>query len=265
MEQKILSLPNITIDINLQPRINGLDSDHIRELEECPEGWPPLVVVKNNGSYILVDGFHRFSAAQNLELENIAVQVIDTPPDNDLKAIAFALNAIHGKPLSLNDRRAEAERLLRRDPSITNMEIARRSGLSNTTIAFIRNMLEEELVIQPVQVRKTVTGHNYTVSQSYHRKLGELPELNMADILGNTTDKSFNRKGRIEQRKIVKYLTQLSHALKDMDKLEGWGVADDAAEACKILLDEEKLKVLMNALEVYCNNVLAVVRIIKND
>ena len=105
----------ILVDPALQPRTAGLDPDHIAALQECPDSWPPLVVVERGG-YLLLDGFHRFAAAQNLGLDSLSVEVREVPEDADLRALAFALNASHGRPLTLADRRAEAQRLLSAEP-----------------------------------------------------------------------------------------------------------------------------------------------------
>lgn len=138
-----LSITAITIDTALQPRVDGIDPGHVRILEAVPESWAPLVAVMADGQYMLVDGFHRYAAAQNLGLETVTVDIADMPPDGDLAALAFALNAKHGRPLSLTDRRAEAERLLRAHPEVSNLEVSRRVGLSPTTVAAIRTRLEE--------------------------------------------------------------------------------------------------------------------------
>lgn len=114
-----VALARVVVDPDLQPRVGGLDSDHVAALQENPEAWSPLVVV-DDGGYLLVDGFHRFAAAQNLGLQSVRVEVCEAPNDGDLRALAFALNATHGRPLTLADRRAEAERRLQAEPAVSN-------------------------------------------------------------------------------------------------------------------------------------------------
>ncbi len=72
-----LPIDRILVDPALQPRVGGLDAELVRALEETPEAWPPLRVAERDGQYILVDGFHRLAAAQNLGLSTITVEVID--------------------------------------------------------------------------------------------------------------------------------------------------------------------------------------------
>lgn len=88
----------LVVDQSLQPRVDGLDADHVRTLEETAKHWSPLKVVQWDGRYLLVDGFHRLEAAKNLKLETVPVEVLETPADGDLQALAFTLNAGHGRP-----------------------------------------------------------------------------------------------------------------------------------------------------------------------
>lgn len=118
MTTAALKMDRILVDPALQPRVGGLDAAHIAALKENPEAWPPLVVVERGG-YLLVDGFHRYAAAQNVGLETVPVEVREMPADGDLHALAFALNAAHGRPLTLADRRGEAERLLGADATVS--------------------------------------------------------------------------------------------------------------------------------------------------
>ena len=152
-EELRLPLDRITADQAIQPRTDGLDADHMALLEQNPDGWPPLIVVASGG-YQLVDGFHRYAVAQNLGLETIRVEVHKAPDNGDLHALAFALNVSHGRPLTLTDRRAEAERLLRADATISNAQVAERTRLSPTTIAAIRWATTDRGVRHPQAKRR---------------------------------------------------------------------------------------------------------------
>ena len=91
-EPETFELPpdRILVDPDLQPRVGGLDAEHVAALQENPEAWSPLAVI-DDGGYLLVDGFHRLAAAQNLGLETVAVEVRTAPEDGDLKGLAFTL------------------------------------------------------------------------------------------------------------------------------------------------------------------------------
>src|SRR5215207_2670296 len=109
-------LQDLKVNPSLQPRVGGTDAAHVRTLEEAPNSWPPLRVVLRGETSLLVDGYHRLEAAKKLGLESIRVEVVQVAPDEDLHELAFRLNATHGRPLSLADRRAFAERLLHAQP-----------------------------------------------------------------------------------------------------------------------------------------------------
>ncbi len=254
-----LGLDCITIVPDLQPRVAGLDEGHVRALQEASEGWPSLAVVQRGNAVVLVDGFHRFAAAQNLGLSRVPVRIVPLPPDGDLHALAFALNAVHGRPLSLTDRRAEAARLLSQHPEVSNMEIARRAGLSPTTIAAIRERLEQADTITPAPERLGVDGTRYPVSPARpERAPGVLPAPGFGEVVGGAMGRVFTSTERCQQRQIVIYLRRLAVALEDQAQLSGWEEADDAAEACRLVLGDEDAAALAERLSQTCERVLAV-------
>src|SRR5450759_4499819 len=174
MDIRELALERIIVDPALQPRVGGLDAEHVAVLQENPDAWPPVVVVEDGG-FILADGVHRYAAAQNLGLKTIRAEVREAPADGDLRGLAFSLNAVHGRPLTLADRRAEAERVLRAGATISNLDVARRTALSPTTVATIREQLEAAEQILATDQRVSRSGVAYTPSSP--RQRGELPEV----------------------------------------------------------------------------------------
>jgi len=243
-------IEELVIDPSLQPRVGGLDADHVRALEETPESWPPLKMVRQDDRYLLVDGYHRLEAANNLGLESIRVEVVDAPSDGDLHALAFALNAEHGRPLSLTDRRAFAESLLRAQPYLADREIARRCGLAANTVGAMRERLEESAQIEQTTER---VGHGGYVYRP-RREAGELPETDPMETLGEL----FAPRERRRQRRIARYLERLAVALEDQYKLKAWETHEDAASACRAALDEERVAKLAQDLGSGAYNVLQV-------
>jgi len=242
-----LPLERILVDPSLQVRIGGLDADHVQALQECPESWPALVVI-DDGGFRLLDGFHRFAAAQNLGLETIRVEVREMPPDGDPCGLAFALNAAHGRPLTAADRRAEAVRLLETDAAVSNLEIARRTALSPTTVATIREQLEAGKQIPATGQRVSRSGIAYTPTSP--RQRGKLPEER------TTLAERFSAKDRREQRSLTRYLERLSVALDDQYDFASWEDSADAAEACTAVLGEEDAAELGGRLGPAARNIL---------
>ncbi len=244
-----LTLERIIVDPDLQPRVGGLDAEHVATLQENPDAWQPLVIVERGG-YVLVDGFHRYAAAQNLGLDEVRVEVLEVPDDADLRSIAFERNARHGRPLTLPDRRAEAERLLRAGASVSNLDVARRTALSPTTVAAIRGELEAAEAIPAAEKRVSRSGVAYTPGAP--RQRGDLPPD--SEPLGAL----LSSKERRSQRRLARYLERLCQALDDQFTLDGWQGAEDAADACRAVLSDEEAAALGAGLGPAARNVLDV-------
>lgn len=232
-----LVLSQITIDPTLQPRVEGVSAEHIRVLQDAPENWPPLMVVQDHGQYLLVDGFHRLAAAQNLGLETIPATIMPMPEDGDLHAVAFALNAAHGRPLSLADRRAYAERLLGQHPTWADREIGRRCGLSSNTVGSLRETLERAAQIEQPDMRVGKGGYTYTVGTNpRQRQSGDLPPIGIGAQIGAL----FTPADRKRQRAVAQYLQRLALALDDRLAVGGWAGPREVANAVRLVLGDER-------------------------
>ncbi|MFT2093268.1 ParB/RepB/Spo0J family partition protein [Acidiphilium multivorum] len=243
----------ITADTSYQPRTDGLDLTHVQMLETIPDAWPPLRIVRNGDRFILVDGFHRFAAAQNLGLETVPVEILDPPPDGDLFGLAFALNAAHGRPLNLSDRRAFAARLLQAAPETSDREIGRRAGLSQPTVAKVRRELEARDDIAPAESRVGRDGRAYRTStvQDLGRPQGG---ISLTEALSNL----FTPAERRTQRKLVRYFERVADLLEEQERLDGFGTIRAAADACRAVLGDEEAEALAARLGWSSRNVTAV-------
>ena len=248
-----LSLSAIIADFCNQPRIEGLDEAYVREIEPIVELTPPVAVFEDEttGRFMLLDGFHRYAACQNRGLASIQAIVLDPPPDGDWRGLAFARLASHGRPAQNADRRAEGERLLRLFPFLSDREIARRVGMTQPTIARIREDLESKQQIASTNQRVGADGKTYTVvRQEPKRAVGELPPESEPLL-----DRLFRSDEQRAQRKLARYLQRLSIALDDGFDFENWGTADEAAAACRAVFDQEQLDALAATLGAASANV----------
>jgi len=254
-----LSITAITLDPGLQPRTAGIDPDHVHALEAVADAWPPLTVVQHNAALFLVDGFHRYAAAQNIGLMTVSAEIRDMPEDGDLKGLAFTLNAAHGRPLTLQDRRTRASDLLRQHPDWADREVGRRCGLAQPTVARLRGELESTAQIEQTDVRVGHGGYTYTVGTNVkQRPAGELPGEGLGERVGSAIGRMFTSGERREQRQLTAYFRQLAVALEDGDDLDGWATSDDAAEACQLVLGAEEASSLGLRLGRTSRNVLNV-------
>jgi ParB-like chromosome segregation protein Spo0J len=244
-----LPLTDIVADSEFQPRVAGIDPAHVRELEEVASYWPPLTVARRGQRYVLVDGFHRYAAAKHLNLASVPALVLDVPEGDDLHARAFALNAAHGRPLTLSDRRAHAARLLKAHPEWADREIGRRSGLVQPTVAKVRAELESSSAIPTVKARVGADGRTRAVKEQEPSPGAPLTSV-LADVI-SALDPS-------PQRRIVRYLVKLAAALEEQDSLKGFETFEDAAQACRSVLGEERARDLATRLGWSAHNIFEI-------
>ena len=250
--QPIISFPlsQITADPALQPRVDGIDREHVRALEPVAEHWPALKVVKRGGGYLLIDGFHRFAAAQNLKLETVAAEVLDTPENEDLHSLAFTLNAAHGRPLTLSDRRAFAARLLRAHPDWSDRELGRRCGLVQPTIAKVRQELERQADIPTTATRVGRDGREYAVAPRQPRN----GTTTLASVI-DTFVSAFDRTG---QRQLVRFLERLADVLEEQENHKAFETFEGAAQSCRAVLGDDGAKDLADRLGWSSDNILKI-------
>jgi hypothetical protein len=91
------------------PRTAGVNANHIRMLAESETPIPPIVI--HRASRQIIDGWHRVRAAEMRGETTIAAVFFDGGAEEAF-VLAVKLNAAHGLPLSLADRKAAALRML---------------------------------------------------------------------------------------------------------------------------------------------------------
>ncbi|QIS14255.1 ParB/RepB/Spo0J family partition protein [Nocardia arthritidis] len=117
------------------PRTAGADADHVRVLAESATALPPIVVHRQTMQ--IIDGLHRLRAAQLRGDSTIAAVFFDGSA-NEAFILAVKLNATHGLPLSLADRKAAALRILSSFPEWSDRAVAATVGVSPKTVSAIR-------------------------------------------------------------------------------------------------------------------------------
>jgi ParB-like chromosome segregation protein Spo0J len=230
-----LPLQRIKIDANLQPRRDGLVQSHIESLMETPEEWPAIYVVPSGDVFTLVDGFHRYHAASRLGAECIRAMIIEPQEGADLFRLAFELNAAHGMPLSLRDRKAYAARLIQNHPAFGDREIGRRAGLNHETVGALRN---------------EGSGSPYRAPHVPAKKPGEIEaDINLADPI------RWARGATRPQKATAGYLKRLAASLNvpyadDDAAVEGWcNDPLELAAACFASINPAKADALLANLE----------------
>jgi len=246
----------LVADSRLQPRVNGLEEDHVQALMESSE-LPPVTVVLINGRKTVIDGHHTIEACRRRGDETIAVRIVDPPPDGDLLGFAFQLNKTHGLPPSVADRRAEAKRTLQRHPEYADRVVARAVGLSPTTVATVRRDLKHGGGAEVPAQRVGAGGYRYTPPA---RERGELPAPSTIQQIGDL----FTPRDKARQRRIARYFERLAVALEDQFGLGNWEF-EDAASACNSTLGADGARDLADRLGPAAENVLEVATMLGYD
>ncbi len=165
MTQEIvrLALSQLVADDSYQPRTAGLDRRHLELLGDSdPADWPPLLVAPyGDGTYVIIDGFHRQTVARRLGLSELACRVIEGAGYPE----AFRANLAHGLPLSRQDRRDFAKWLHEAHPDWSLRQIARECGLSHETV---RAALHED---DPGDVRNGQPVHGIRPPEDHFRAM----------------------------------------------------------------------------------------------
>jgi ParB-like chromosome segregation protein Spo0J len=135
-------IPIASVDVSDSIRVAGAKLSHVRSLAELMTHLPPIVV--HRPTMRVVDGRHRVLAAMLRSQEKIAARFVEGSAE-DAFELGVRLNATHGLPLSVVDRRAAVARFLRSHPQWSNKAIATVVGVSDKTVESIRGCSTSDL------------------------------------------------------------------------------------------------------------------------
>ncbi|MFE7532237.1 ParB N-terminal domain-containing protein [Kitasatospora sp. NPDC057542] len=119
----------------------GIDVEHVRRLAESETEFEPILVHRE--TMRVVDGMHRLHAATLRKESTIAVRWFDGD-EQAAFLLAVESNVRHGLPLSLEERKQAALRLLSYHPDWSDRYIAKMSGLSAKSVGAIRQRSGEQ-------------------------------------------------------------------------------------------------------------------------
>jgi len=105
-----VKIKDIKIVKDLYPRF-GLDTASVNSYRQDIENLPPILLTKD---LILIDGFHRLTACQIEDYDEIDAEIRDIEPGEgniNILLEAIKLNSTHGKQLTLEEKRSLARTL----------------------------------------------------------------------------------------------------------------------------------------------------------
>lgn len=100
---------------------------------------PPIIV--HRSTMQIIDGARRAAAAQRQHQETIAVRFFEGSQDAAFVLAVVSNDVTHGLPLSLQERKAAAKRILGMYPDWSDRMIASIAGLTHPTVSRIRKTL----------------------------------------------------------------------------------------------------------------------------
>jgi ParB-like chromosome segregation protein Spo0J len=165
------------------PRLGGVDQDHIRILAELETPLPPIYV--HFESMRIIDGVHRVNAARLNGRADIQARFFHGS-DEDAFRLGVEANVSHGLPLTVADRRAAAERIIRSRPELSDRAIAAAAGLAAKTVAAIRRRVSDTVVRS---ARVGLDGRTRPLSTSEGRRraleiIAARPDATLREIAG---------------------------------------------------------------------------------
>ena len=120
------------------PRLDKHSKEHVAQWRADVE-VPPIIV--HRSTMQIIDGARRAAAAQRQHQETIAVRFFEGSQDAAFVLAVVSNDVTHGVPLSLQERKAAAKRILGMYPDWSDRMIASIAGLTHPTIARIRQTL----------------------------------------------------------------------------------------------------------------------------
>ena len=249
-----LQLPIDKIDIRDQYQIRfHLDETRVNEYAELMKDgvqFPPILVGEFVGyrgpdpdpTYFLLDGFHRLEAAKRAGKTAMIVNVAQVHSQSDKIETALRANSQHGLPLTTEERRRAVAFLIQLNPGETLQKLARRCGVSKSTVARIRDELSQ---MGKLDLNGTTTGEDGKQrKQKYDKRKEPEPtsepepeeENNMAkcERCGKTTDfnfaMDFNKSGWRSDAYFEKWLCPDCKKKQDAELRAGSGPEDDEPE-----------------------------------
>ncbi|SEC54103.1 Homeodomain-like domain-containing protein [Amycolatopsis tolypomycina] len=164
------------------PRGSGADAEHVARLTAIEGPLPPILVDRR--TLRVIDGTHRLLAAAAAGLTTIEAEYFDGPAEEAFLQ-AVQANVTHGLPLSQEDRRRAAARIVTSHPHMSDRAIADISGLSAKTVAIVRRTLGPSTAQPTARIGRDGKIHPLDKAAGRHRAarlIAENPGASLREI-----------------------------------------------------------------------------------
>ena len=175
-----IPLEQLIMRDDLDPRLGVRDYDHIEQYISVFDSLPPIEINQHNE---IIDGWHRYLAAERARIAEIAYVVVETVDDDDLADKMWNANVNHGVPYQQHQRKAYGIKLHGR--GLEAKEIAKRAGVS---LASVNSWTKDIRDIEKLQRDRSVfeLATEGKTQQQIADKL-EVPQRTISRILSQNT------------------------------------------------------------------------------
>jgi hypothetical protein len=145
-----LKLDSIRLDAGTQTR-SRLDEMVVSDYAEAMirgDRFPPVIVFKSNGEFIMADGFHRAKAARKARLTHILAE-LRKGTRRDALRFALGANHKHGLRRSNLDKRRAVEIALTEFENLSDHLLSEMCGVSQSFVTNVRQQLISEISSTP--------------------------------------------------------------------------------------------------------------------
>ena len=160
-----VNMEQIVVDFALQPR-TGLKRATVAEFADrmlSGDKFPPVLLFRINEKLHLVDGFHRYYAAQRIQSLDIEAQIQENATYREALLVSIDSNRNHGIRFSNADKRKAVFRLLKDQEwsGWSDNKIADFCGVSQPFVSNLRAELQgDKMAEQKEKTQKESRGAN---------------------------------------------------------------------------------------------------------
>ena len=208
-----VKLAYIRIDGDTQVR-SELDQDAVHQYSENMldgDQFPPVTVFWDGSNYWLADGFHRYFATKNINVEEIYSDIKEGTLE-DAQLFSYSANSRHGRSVNVEDSRNIIIKMLNHPVwgKWANAEIARHVGVSNMTVGRVK----QTLILPEEDTQKLYVNKHGQTKKMETKKIGRVePVEEVNDEMS-------------ELAETIMSVTQENQVLKDKIAIGQWDASD---------------------------------------
>jgi ParB-like chromosome segregation protein Spo0J len=156
-ESVTVPLARLKRDPRLWPRTR-LSETRVKEFAEIyradgKEAIDPIILapIGPDGEYVVLDGWHRIEAALRAGLTHLLAIIQSVASEEEAYEVSVRLAAHGARPMTWTEKRAAIDRLLRANPSRSDLATAQIAGVSHPFVARRRALLDQTPTERPAR------------------------------------------------------------------------------------------------------------------